>query len=134
MGPARFPAELSQTTFIREAVVDDFERDGSAPFFIHASFIRPHPPRRNPLGYHDLYLAEAVGPFVGSPTREEEAGIHPLGAGAMRMPGVGAPEDEQERRQFRATYSARSAKSMTGWPSCSGASTAAAWPSRPWSS
>ena len=102
--PARFPVELSQTTFIREAVVEWLERNGESPFFVHASFIRPHPPRRNPLGYHDLYLAEAVGPFVGSPTREEEAGIHPLGAGAMRMPGVGAPEDERERRQLRATY------------------------------
>jgi arylsulfatase A-like enzyme len=102
--PARFPAELSQTTFIREAVVDWLERNGESPFFVHASFIRPHPPRRNPRGYHDLYAAEAVGPFVGSPTREEEARIHPLGAGAMRMPGVGAPEDERERRQLRATY------------------------------
>ncbi len=102
--PARFSAELSQTTFVREAVVEWLEHNGGTPFFIHASFIRPHPPRRNPPGYHDLYEADAVGPFVGCATLEQEAAIHPLGAGAMRMPGVGAPEDERERRQLRATY------------------------------
>ncbi len=102
--PARFPSELSQTTFIRSEVVDWLERNGEEPFFVHASFIRPHPPRRNPLGYHDLYPAEAVGPFAGCERREDEADIHPLGAVAMGMEGVGAPEDERERRQLRATY------------------------------
>jgi arylsulfatase A-like enzyme len=102
--PARFPPELSQTTFVRSEVVDWLERHGDEPFFVHASFIRPHPPRRNPLGYHDLYPAEAVRPFAGCARREDEAAIHPLGAVAMEMPGVGAPEDERERRQVRATY------------------------------
>ncbi len=102
--PARFGAEHSQTTFIREAVVDWLERHGDERFFVHASFIRPHPPRRNPPGYHDLYPAEAVGPFAGCATPEEEAAIHPLGAMAMGVRGVGAPRDERERRQLRATY------------------------------
>lgn len=102
--PARFPSELSQTTFIRSEVVDWLERNGDGPFFVHASFIRPHPPRRNPVGYHDLYAAEAVGPFVGCARREDEAAIHPLGAVVMQTPGVGAPEEEGERRQLRATY------------------------------
>ncbi len=102
--PARFPVELSQTTFVREEVVEWLEHNGDRPFFLHASFIRPHPPRRNPVGYHDLYPAEAVGPFVGCPTPEEEAAIHPLAALAMGIPGVGAPHDERERRQVRATY------------------------------
>ena len=102
--PTRFPAELSQTVFIRDAVVDWLERSGDSPFFVHASFIRPHPPRRNPLGYHDLYDAADVGSFAGYPTREEEAALHPLGAFAMRVPGVGAPSDPLERRQLRATY------------------------------
>ncbi|HEX3332958.1 MAG TPA: sulfatase-like hydrolase/transferase [Acidimicrobiales bacterium] len=102
--PTRFAPELSQTTFVRSEVVDWLERHGDRPFFVHASFIRPHPPRRNPVGYHDLYPAEAVGPFVGAPTWEGEAAIHPLGAMAMSVAGVGAPRDERERRQLRATY------------------------------
>ncbi|MGH9029268.1 MAG: sulfatase-like hydrolase/transferase, partial [Acidimicrobiales bacterium] len=102
--PARFPPELSQTTFIRTEVVDWLERHGDVPFFLHASFIRPHPPRRNPLGYHDLYSAEAVETFAGCEKREDEAAIHPLASMALRVPQVGAPEDERESRQLRATY------------------------------
>ena len=44
------------------------------------------------------------GPFVGCATPEEEGAIHPLGAFAMATPEVGAPRDERERRQVRATY------------------------------
>ncbi len=102
--PARFPVELSQTTFVRQAVVDFLERNGDAPFFVHASFIRPHPPRRNPLGYHDLYSADAVQPFVGCATPEEEGALHLLAAAVVATEGVGAPRDERERRQLRATY------------------------------
>lgn len=102
--PACFPAELSQTTFVREAVIEWLEQHAEEPFFVHASFIRPHPPRRNPVGYHDLYDADAVGAFTGCATPHEEARIHPLGAAAMQMPEVGAPRDERERRQVRATY------------------------------
>ena len=102
--PARFPVELSQTSFVRQSVIEWLEQNGDTPFFVHASFIRPHPPRRNPIGYHDLYPAEAVGPFVGCATPEEEGAIHPLGAFAMATPEVGASRDERERRQVRATY------------------------------
>jgi arylsulfatase A-like enzyme len=102
--PARFPAELSQTVFIRNSVIEWLDRWGDSPFFVHASFIRPHPPRRNPLGYHDLYDADDVTTFAGCPTRDEEAALHPLGGFAMRVPGVGAPHEDRERRQLRATY------------------------------
>jgi arylsulfatase A-like enzyme len=102
--PARFPVELSQTTFLRRSVVEYLERNADSPFFVHASFIRPHPPRRNPLGYHDRYSADAVGRFVGCATRAEEAAVHPLGGLAMDTPVIGAPRDERERRQLRATY------------------------------
>ncbi|HWD54223.1 MAG TPA: sulfatase-like hydrolase/transferase [Acidimicrobiales bacterium] len=102
--PSRFPPELSQTTFIRSGVVEWLEHHAAEPFFVHASFIRPHPPRRNPIGYHDLYPAEAIGRFAGCERREDEAAIHPLAAVAMEVPDVGAPADERERRQLRATY------------------------------
>ena len=111
--PAQFPAELSQTAFVRGAVVDWITAHGDEPFFIHASFIRPHPPRRNPLGYHDLYDADAIGGFTGHPTRQAEGATHPFAAMVTTLRGVGAPEDERERRQIRATCSvpARSRRS-----------------------
>ncbi len=43
-------------------------------------------------GYHDLYDAEAVGPFVGCATPEEEGAIHPLGAFSVGSREVGAPQ------------------------------------------
>ena len=85
-------------------MVEWLEHNADSPFFVHASFIRPHPPRRNPVGYHDRYAAEAVGPFAGCATPEEEGAIHPFGALATGTPGVRAPRDERERRQLRATY------------------------------
>jgi arylsulfatase A-like enzyme len=102
--PARFAAEDSETAFLVESVTEWLDHHGDRPFFVHASFIRPHPPRRNPPGYHDLYDADDVPPFVGAPTKAEEAAAHPLNQVLMHLPGAGAPEDERERRQLRATY------------------------------
>ncbi len=102
--PARFSAELSETAFMVGALTEWLERRGDDPFFVHASFIRPHPPRRNPVGYHDLYDAEQVPPFVAAATKEEEAAAHPLNQVLMYLPLAGSPEDERERRQMRATY------------------------------
>ncbi|HVB90716.1 MAG TPA: sulfatase-like hydrolase/transferase [Acidimicrobiales bacterium] len=102
--PARFPAELSETTFVRQAVTGWLEENGDNPFFLHAAFIRPHPPRRNPIGYHDLYDADQIPPFTGCERPEDAAALHPLAAAGMKVPGVGAPHDERERRQIRATY------------------------------
>jgi arylsulfatase A-like enzyme len=105
--PARFTAEHSETTFLMQHLTEWLERHGGDDgpgFFVHASFIRPHPPFRNPKGYHDLYDADAIAPFVAAPTREQEAGIHPLNAVVVAMSGLGAPDDERDRRQLRATY------------------------------
>ena len=65
--PARFSADQTPTAFLVDRLIDWLERHaGEAPFFVHASFIGPHPPRRNPPGYHDLYSADDVGPFTAS--------------------------------------------------------------------
>jgi arylsulfatase A-like enzyme len=102
--PAQFPVELSQTTFVRQAVTDWLEQNGDRPFFLHASFIRPHPPRRNPVGYHDLYDAELIGPFIGGKRPEDEAAVHPFAQMLMDVPQLRAPRDDRDRRQVRATY------------------------------
>ena len=88
----------------------------TTPFFVHASFIRPHPPRRNPIGYHDLYPAEAVGPFVGCATPEEEAAIHPLGAFAMAdRPRWARPGTSGSAGRCARPTTGRSARWTTGW-------------------
>jgi arylsulfatase A-like enzyme len=102
--PTQFGPELSETAFLVEAVTGWLDRHGDQPFFLHASFIGPHPPRRNPVGYHDRYDADDLPAFVGAPTREEEAAAHPLNGVVMRLPVSAAPDDERDRRQLRATY------------------------------
>ncbi len=102
--PTRFTAEQSETAFLCEAVTSWLDRHGDEPFFIHASFIRPHPPRRNPVGYHDRYDADSLPDFVGAATKSDEAAIHPLNQVLMTLPYAAAPDDERERRQMRATY------------------------------
>jgi arylsulfatase A-like enzyme len=102
--PARFRPEHSPSTFLVSEVIEWLERHGDRPFFAHASFIGPHPPRRNPVGYHDLYDADDIGPFVAGASREVESEAHPLNRIVMNLPGLAAPEDERERRQIRATY------------------------------
>jgi arylsulfatase A-like enzyme len=102
--PTRFPAELSQTVFLTDKATEWIARHDGSPFFMHISYIRPHPPRRNPAGYHDLYSADQIGPFAGFPEPNGEAAFHPLNELLLGLPLTAAPTDERERRQLRATY------------------------------
>ena len=102
--PTRFPAELSETVFITDKATEWISRHAGSPFFVHISYVRPHPPRRNPAGYHDVYSEDQVGPFTGFPSPGQEAGFHPLNELLLGLPLTAAPIDERERRQLRATY------------------------------
>jgi arylsulfatase A-like enzyme len=104
--PGHFSAEETETAFMTEQVIAYLEREGGHPFFVHLSYLRPHPPYRNPPGYHDLYDLDDVPSFDAHPSRAEEQAVHPLVEALAGMPGVGAASDERERRQLRATYHA----------------------------
>ncbi len=103
--PAHFGPDDTETAFMVDRLLEWFaRRDDPDPWFVHASFIRPHPPYRNPVGYHDLYRADDVPDFRGHGRRQDEQASHPLAATVTELPGVGAPVDELDRRQLRATY------------------------------
>ena len=75
--PARFSAEHTETAFLVDSLVEWFgHRDDADPWFVHASFIRPHPPYRNPPGYHDRYAADDGPDFRGQRDRADEAASH----------------------------------------------------------
>ncbi|HEV2362019.1 MAG TPA: sulfatase-like hydrolase/transferase, partial [Acidimicrobiales bacterium] len=102
--PAKFGPDQTETAFMTEKVIEYLTEIGDAPFFVHVSYIRPHPPRRNPPGYHDLYAADDVPDFVAAPDRDTERAAHMLNKVVMSIPFVAAPADERDRRQLRATY------------------------------
>lgn len=102
--PGHFSVEETETAFMTDKVISYLEREAGKPFFVHLSYVRPHPPYRNPPGYHDLYDANDVPPFIAHLTRSAEQAVHPLLDALAGMPGVGAAADELERRQLRATY------------------------------
>ena len=103
--PTRFDAEHTETVMVVESFKNWLSQGGGEqPWFAHLSFLRPHPPFRNPEGYHDLYDPDDGGGFVGCATREDEAATHPLAGIVVGLPGVGCPEDDRDRRQLRATY------------------------------
>jgi arylsulfatase A-like enzyme len=102
--PTHFGPDETETAFVTEKLIAYLDEHAGEPFFVHASYIRPHPPYRNPPGYHDLYSLEDIPPFVAHPTREAEKAMHPLNNVLLELPPLRAPDDEAERRQMRATY------------------------------
>jgi arylsulfatase A-like enzyme len=102
--PTRYAAEQSQTVFLADSVIGWLDQHGEDPFFIHASFLRPHPPRRNPAGYHDRYDPDDLPAFTAAPTKAQEAAAHPFNRLVLAVPAAAAPDDEWERRQMLATY------------------------------
>ena len=101
--PTPYDAEHTETAFITERVIEDIDA-ADGPFFIHASYIRPHPPFTVPAPYHDMYSADDVPSPVVHGSREEAAAAHPFLAAAMEWDWSSASVDEAEVRQLRATY------------------------------
>jgi arylsulfatase A-like enzyme len=102
--PAQFGADETETAFMTDKLLEWLGQHGDEQFFVHVSYIKPHPPRRCPPGYHDLYSADEVPEFVGARDRSDEVTAHQMNAVLMNLPVLGSPTDEQERRQMRATY------------------------------
>ncbi len=100
--PPVYDAAHSETAFLTDQALAWLE-GADRPWFVHLSYLRPHPPYRVVAPYHDRYDPATVPAPVRAATRQLE-GIHPLVATATRIPGVGAPDDDAEMRQIKATY------------------------------
>ncbi len=54
--PSQLPARLHQTTWVADRAIDFLRRrDRTRPFFLWASFTKPHPPFESPVPWHRLY-------------------------------------------------------------------------------
>jgi arylsulfatase A-like enzyme len=100
--PTVYGAAHSISAFVADAVLDHLR--GRNGWFVHASFLRPHPPFRATPEHHDRYDPADVPPPVRLAHRSDEAARHPFLASALGLRFVCSPDDELEQRQWQATY------------------------------
>ncbi|MCW5732007.1 MAG: alkaline phosphatase family protein [Alphaproteobacteria bacterium] len=102
--PAPFDAAESETEFLTMRALDWLDAHGGEPWFLHLSYLRPHPPFVAPEPYHSMYAGADPGPFVRRASKEEEGRLHPFLAWAMTRPGWFAPSDERDQIAFKRIY------------------------------
>ncbi|SLN38643.1 alkaline phosphatase family protein [Oceanibacterium hippocampi] len=102
--PTRFPVEHSETTFVAERALDWLRDRDEKPWFLHLSFLRPHPPYRAPAPYHAMYDPADAPPPVRRESAEAEAAIHPWLAWCLKQGYHGYGADLGHTAQIRATY------------------------------
>ena len=112
--PAVFDPAHSETAWLTDQVLDHLRHRDDAPFFLHVSFLRPHPPFIAPRGYHDMYHPDAVPAPRRAGDPAQEAAQHPYLAHALATVdqsmffaggrGPACDMDDAALRQLRATY------------------------------
>jgi arylsulfatase A-like enzyme len=113
--PARYRAEDSNTAFLTSEAIKYISVRREQPWFVHISYLAPHPPFVVPEPYHALYDPSDVPPPVRAASPEEEAKQHPWLAyylfnqkGTGYTVGVTAADNlslsEGDLRQIRATH------------------------------
>ena len=76
-GVARYTAAHSETAFLTDQALRHLTGAARAPWFLHLSYLRPHPPYIAPEPYDRMYAAEDMAAPVRKASRAEEASIHP---------------------------------------------------------
>jgi arylsulfatase A-like enzyme len=102
--PVAYRAEHTEAAFLTQELLGYVDEQQGAPWFVHAAYIRPHPPFVAPAPYHEMYDPASVPAPLRHATFEAEGAVHPLLAGAVLIPGLRGPDDDAELRQMRATY------------------------------
>jgi arylsulfatase A-like enzyme len=109
--PACYSREESDTAFLTDQALQYIKRPGENPWFLHISYLRPHPPYLAPEPYHEMYHPDDVPACVSGSFIEVEKKQHPylkflldknLTTGKYRSGNY--PRDEDSLRQLRATY------------------------------
>ena len=74
--PPCYTAEDSMTAFLTNEIKDYLgKHDGG--WFVHASYLRPHPPFVAPEPYNAMYAPGDIPAPIRAPTPEQEAALHP---------------------------------------------------------
>ena len=72
-----FPTEVSDTSFLADRVVADLQNTNN-PFFMHVSFLKPHPPYRVSEPWHSLIDPSSLEPLITNIEKEKRIKQHPL--------------------------------------------------------
>ena len=110
-----WPAEDGLAAFLTDEVIEHLSTKPSGPWFVHVSYLAPHPPFIASAPYNTMYDPGDVPPPVRAPTPEEEARQHPYIAWHLhhqRGGGIAFDHDPRENlalgdrdvRQARANY------------------------------
>ncbi len=113
--PARYRAEDSNTAFLTGEAIKYISVRREQPWFVHISYLAPHPPFVAPEPFHALYDPAEVPPPLRAASPEIEAEQHPWLAhriynqeGSGFTFGTTAADNlslsEADLRQLRATY------------------------------
>jgi len=113
--PARYAAEDSNTAFLTDHAIRHMSPRRDKPWFVHLSYLSPHPPFVVPEPYHDMYDPADTPPVSRAASPEEEGEQHPWLAyflhnqiGTGFSVGHTAADNlslsDSDIRQLRATY------------------------------
>ena len=111
--PPRYSADDSITAFLTNQVKRYLTGRGEG-WFVHTSYLRPHPPFIAPEPYNSMYDASVVPAPIRAPSPGQEAGVHPWMACALDKMGdcfdpwkqssIEDTDYERDILQTRATY------------------------------
>ena len=113
--PARFKAEDSNAAFLTDLAIRYMSVREDQPWFVHISYLSPHPPFVVAAPYHDMYDPADTPPVIRAASPEKEAEQHPwLAYFLQNQQGTGftvgytAADNlalsDSDTRQLRATY------------------------------
>ncbi len=102
--PPGFDAAHTETRFLTDQAKRYIAEQDDGPWFVHLSYLRPHPPFVVPEPYNALYHPDQVPAPVRAASRAAEAEIHPWQDWKARQPGSRCADDELTLRQLKATY------------------------------
>jgi len=113
--PAKFKAEDSRAAFLVGEAIKYLSVRQDKPWFVHLSFLSPHPPYIAPDPFHKQYNADEMPLPSRQKTPEKEASLHPwieyyifnqsgtsYTDGAVACDNISLPD--KELRQIKATY------------------------------
>ncbi len=100
--PARVAEEHSETAYMTDRALGFIETQGSSPWFLHLSYIKPHWPYMAPAPYHGIYGPNDIPPVIRG--NREKSDPHPIARVFMDLPDCAAFQEDRTRQTVIPAY------------------------------